>query len=205
MFLLKADKVRLILLRREPLTSGSVNVNTVKFEFSPDWDGLTRTAVFKAGTEERSVLLDGTGECVIPWEALARPDVRILAGVYGTKGGEIVLPTVWASLGTVLEGAAPDGGRYPPTPELWEQELAGKGDTLGYTAGGELGLYAGDKLLSSVPVHGGTGNHQELSHRDAVDQHPISAITGLAGRLEHTITTDNMLSVSEILKIMEEN
>lgn len=29
------------------------------------------------------------------------------------------------------------------------------------------------------------------------------AVNSLAGRLEHTVTTDNMLSVSEILKIME--
>ena len=42
-----------------------------------------------------------------------------------------------------------------------------------------------------------------LAERDAADQHPIGAITGLEGRLEKTITTDSVLSVAEILKIME--
>ena len=35
--------------------------------------------------------------------------------------------------------------------------LDSKGDTLAYTEKGELGLYSGDKLLSSVPVAGGEG------------------------------------------------
>lgn len=114
------------------MTSGSVNVYEVRFEFSGEWEGLTRTAVFKAGTEERSVLLGGTSACGIPWEVLVKPGVRLLAGVYGTKGGEMALPTVWESLGTILEGAAPGENAQPPTPEPWEQELAGKGDKLDY-------------------------------------------------------------------------
>ena len=48
-----------------------------------------------------------------------------------------------------------------------------------------------------------SGDHRALAERDAADQHPIGAITGLEGRLEKTITTDSVLSVAEILKIME--
>ena len=71
-----------------------------------------------------------------------------------------------------------EGGR-PPTPEAWEEELAKKGDTLGYTPEGGLGLYAGDRLLSAVPGCGeGVSDHQLLSGRDAGGQHPISSITG---------------------------
>ena len=208
MFLLKADKNKLILFRREPLASGSVNVNTIKFELSSDWNGLTRIAVFRNETETRSILLSDTNQCGFPREVLSSAGQRVYAGVYGTNGQKIVLPTIWASLGVVLEGTAPGGELYPPTPELWEQELAKKGDTLGYTAEGGLGLFAGNKLLSSLPVEvgggGGTSDHRELTNRDAADQHPINAITGLRDRLEHTITTNNMLSVTEILKIMEE-
>lgn len=156
MFELYADKVRLSVRAREALTSGMVNAAHVRFEFSGDWEGLEKTAVFQAGSESRSVLLDGGGECAIPWEALAKPWVQLKAGVYGTRGGETVLPTVWASLGTVLEGAAPAGGAYPPTPELWEQALAGKADGLAYD-GLNLALLSGDRTLDAVQIAGGGG------------------------------------------------
>lgn len=130
MFILDASKSNLTVRQREMMASGSVNVNTIKFEFSPDWDGLTRTAVFRNDTENRSILLDDTNQCEIPREVLSSAGQRVYAGVYGTRGQETVLPTIWASLGVVLAGAAPDSGTYPPTPELWEQELAKKQDKL---------------------------------------------------------------------------
>ena len=71
MFVLYANKNQLHLRSREPLTSGSVNVYQALFEFSPDWDGLERVAVFRAGGESWSVALGEDGQCAIPWEALA--------------------------------------------------------------------------------------------------------------------------------------
>ena len=99
-----------------------------------------------------SVLLDESGRCMIPPEALSRPMRHLMAGVWGVREGRVVLPTVWADLGVVLPGAAPGPDVTPPTPELWRQELAGKGDRLQYTLDGGLGLYAGERLLASVPV-----------------------------------------------------
>ena len=201
MFILYAEKTRLSVQKSEPVTSGSVNVNAVKFEFSPDWEGLERTAVFRAADGEPvSVLLAAGDQCGIPWEVLSSHGQRISAGVCGTRGAELVLPTVWADLGTIQRGAMPEEASAPSTPELWEQALEKKGDALGYTEAGDLALYAGEKLLSSVPV---SADHRALAERDAADQHPIGAITGLEGRLEKTITTDSVLSVAEILKIME--
>lgn len=181
MFELYADKVKLTLRKKEQVTSGSVNVYPVKFDFSPDWDGLDKVAVFRAGDKTVSVKTDG--DATVPWEVLAEPGLVLYAGVYGTKGAEIVLPTVWAQMACIEVGAAPGEEARPPTPDLWEQALAGKGDTLAYTVGGELGLFSGGKLLSSVPVRGGgeggTADHRALSHRDAENQHPIEAISGL--------------------------
>lgn len=68
MFVLYAKKNGLSVLEREPVTSGAMNANAVRFEFSPDWDGLSRTAVFQSGSREASVLLDRSGTCVVPWE-----------------------------------------------------------------------------------------------------------------------------------------
>lgn len=156
MFILYANKTQLTVRKREPTTSGSVNVYEVRFEFSPDWEGLERTAVFKAGSESRSILLDGTGECVIPWEVLTTPGVALRAGVYGTRGGELVLPTVWENLGIIQEGVSPGETARPPTPDLWEQELSRKGDNLDYD-GLTLRLRSGKKTLSSVDIKGGGG------------------------------------------------
>lgn len=130
MFLLYVDKTKLTVHQREPVTSGSANVYEARFEFSPDWEGLNRTAVFRAGKESRSVLLDESNVCSVPWEVLAQPNVLLQVGVYGAWDGKIVLPTVWASLGVILEGTVPGDDARPPAPELWEQALAGKQEKL---------------------------------------------------------------------------
>lgn len=123
MFLLSASKVHLNVLQRETVTSGSVNVYLVRFDFNSDWDGLDRTAVFQSGDDKISVVLDASNECQIPWEVLENPRRTLEAGVYGTKGGNVVLPTIWASLGTIREGASMGANAQPPTPDVYSQIL----------------------------------------------------------------------------------
>lgn len=202
MFILYANKNQLTVRKKEPITSGSVNANTARFEFSSDWDGLTRNVVFQAGGIRASVLLDESGVCDVPWEVLKKPLVPLEAGVYGTRD-DTVLPTVWANLGIILPGAAPGDGT-PPTLELLRLELAKKGDGLSYD-GLNLSLKSGEKTLSTVQIAGGGGisDHRLLSNRDAEEQHPIESIIGLSQRLDKTLTSGDYLTVSEILKIME--
>lgn len=154
MFKLYANKNQLTVRQREPVTSGSVNVYRALFEFSADWEGLERMAVFRCGGRSAAILLDESGECAVPWEVLSKPGYLLEAGVYGTRGGETVLPTVWANLGMVLTGAGAPEGRVPPTPELWEQALDRKGDGLTYD-GQYLSLTSGGKPLSTVTIAGG--------------------------------------------------
>lgn len=149
MFVLYADKTQLAVREKEPVTSGSVNVYHAQFEFSDDWDGLTRTAVFQAGSVSRSVLLDESGTCTVPWEVLKTPRISLAAGVCGEKDGDVVLPTVWAWLGLIMEGAAPGEDAQPPTPDLWEQELAKKQDKLHGQADQLVGF---DDQGNAVPV-----------------------------------------------------
>lgn len=181
-FILYANKNQLSVRAREPVTSGSVNACEVRFEFTKDWDGLERTAVFRCGAESRSVLLGAGDTCTVPWEVLAAPGRQLAAGVYGTRGGELVLPTVWAWLGMVLEGAAPGESARPPVPELWEQALAQKGGGLALD-GLELKLMSGERTLSQVKLPasgaGEEADHRYLSGRNAENQHPISAVSGL--------------------------
>lgn len=161
MFILYANKTNLTVRKREAMTSGSVNVYQVQFEFSEDWEGLTKTAVFETRGRSRAVLLDDTGLCTIPREVLAVPKTALRVGVYGAWG-DMVLPTVWAHLGAILEGAAPAGGLCPSAPELWEQALAGKGDGLALD-GQTLKLLSGEETLSQVelPASGGGPGSEE--------------------------------------------
>lgn len=106
------------------VTSGSVNVYLVQFAFSADWDGLDKTSVFRAGDTKISVVLDATNRCQIPWEVLENRGLPLEAGVYGTKNGTVVLPTIWATLGTIKEGASPGENTQPPTPDVYSQILA---------------------------------------------------------------------------------
>lgn len=156
MFVLHADKNKLSVREREPVTSGSVNVYKVQFEFSPDWNGMERVAVFTAGRKSVSVLLDENGCCTIPWEVLYQPKVKLFCGVYGKKGGTMVLPTVYADLDWILTGVEPGSTSRPATPDLWQQELARKADGLKYD-GFTLSLLSGDKPLAEVQITGGGG------------------------------------------------
>ena len=201
MFVLYADKNRLTVRQRELLTSGSAGSCRVRFQFSPEWEGMERPAVFKTVGRPVCVRLDAGGECLIPWEVLVRPGRTLLAGAYGTRGESVTLPTVWAGLGVVLEGAAPGEDARPPTPDLWRQALDGHGDGLSLD-GEELSLTSGERTLATVRL--GAGDHRRLSGLDGPDQHPIQAICGLDRELARRVAADDALSPADIIRIMGE-
>lgn len=206
MFDLYADKTRLTVREREPVTSGSVNAYPVRFTFSPEWEGLDKVAVFYGAGKAVSVVPNESGECTVPWEVLTVSGVHLFAGVQGRREDEVVLPTDLVNLGLILEGAVPGEDARPPTPDLWRQELAQKGDTLGYTRSGNLGLYSGEKLLSEVTIEGGgsgINDHRKLSYRDAEEQHPIEAIIGLTKELNRIPEPVESITNSELEDILK--
>lgn len=123
MFILQANKNELLVKHREMITSGSVNVHKAKFYFNECWDGFARTAVFKAGNKSISVILNSENVCMIPYEVLEKDKVDLYIGVYGTKGEDIVLPTIWAFATKIVLGVDIGEAPTPPTPDIWEQIL----------------------------------------------------------------------------------
>ena len=99
--------------QNELLTTGMVQAVPVRFCFSPQWAALDRTAVFTAGTVSISCLLGEDNQCFIPWECLTRAGEYLRVGVYGTRGEEMVLPTVSCLLGPICTGTQPE--ENPPT------------------------------------------------------------------------------------------
>ncbi len=94
--------------QNELLTTGMVQAVPVRFCFSPQWAALDRTAVFTAGTASVSCLLGEDNQCFIPWECLTRAGEYLSVGVYGTRGEEVVLPTVSCLLGPICTGTQPE-------------------------------------------------------------------------------------------------
>ena len=108
----------------ELLTAGMAKAVTVEFVFSPEWDGLTKTAVFSNGKTTVDVLAaNWDGDTVtVPHEVLAVPGRHASVGVYGADESGVVLPTVWVSLGKVQPGAGPSGDETAdPSLPVWAQ------------------------------------------------------------------------------------
>ena len=111
----------------EQLTSGMVG-KTVEAEFSSDWDGLTKVAVFSNGEISKDVI-NPSATIVIPWEVLATANKTVFAGFYGytMEDGEKVLaiPTIYVDLGRARKGADPsDDPSTLPSPTVSEQMYA---------------------------------------------------------------------------------
>lgn len=123
MFVMQVDKNIATITDTEPMTSGSSRVYLVQFYFSEEWADLTRVAVFRAGETVVDVILDDDNVCFMPWEVLVDHGIPVQFGVYGTKDGDVVLPTIWAATEVILEGVVTGAATHPPSPDIYEQLL----------------------------------------------------------------------------------
>lgn len=120
MIKVRYSKVNGRCMLREPLTSGMVG-QPIHFEYSHDFDGLTLTAVFTDGKNTVNVANPGN-ECIIPHEVLTTVGATVKVGIYAVRGEELVIPTVYATIGIVLRGANPnEGSSGSPTIPMWQQ------------------------------------------------------------------------------------
>ena len=112
------------------LTSGTVG-QPVEFTFGDAWDGLLKTAVFRAGN--KCVPVEGLNDIdTVPWEVMETPNVELFIGVFGTNGdGTLKIPTVWCSVGIINQGThIPKTPAQPPTPQIYDQILAAAGEAV---------------------------------------------------------------------------
>lgn len=117
------DKHTVTLVKNEIVNEGEYNVQSCNFQFSSDYDGLPKIAIFKTGTVTKQIMLSGN-TCITPEEVLQTTGIVGL-GVYAyqTDGDNLVLrysptPAVFTvEPGSYDEGDAPT----PPTPSVIEQ------------------------------------------------------------------------------------
>lgn len=137
----------------EPITTGSVGIE-VGVELSEDFDGLAATLVVACGEVSRDVALTG-GAVTVPWECLRVAGETLRMGVYASDPqGTVVIPTVWASVATVREGAAPS-------------EVSPSGPTPSWAAQVQLIAQQAESIAQSV--------------RDDADAGAFDGATGAAG------------------------
>ena len=115
----------------EPLISGEVNSHLLRFTFSPEWEGLLKTAVFTNGETTVDVPAASweDGGCAIPYEVLEKPWLFVSVGVEGRRGTQLVLRTTPLRLGHVSPSLSPCGhGAQELTPPVWQVILDCIGD-----------------------------------------------------------------------------
>ena len=126
----------------EPITRGLIGAQ-VRIDFAKEsWDGLRKTVVFKALDVYKSisvtkdVITDETMQIPsepgytsmrvrIPPECLEPVGYTLMVGAFGiSASGELVIPTLWATVGRVLQGTDPSGDTTTdPEPPVWAQIL----------------------------------------------------------------------------------
>ena len=120
MIKLNVSAANIAVEEKETLTEGRVGL-LCRFSFTGEWDGLAKTAVFD-GADSRDVIL--TEDTVaVPAECLAAEGYSLSVGVYGKNAaGDIVIPTVYATVGKIQRSAYPSGKETAaPTPDVVAQ------------------------------------------------------------------------------------
>ena len=187
-------------VQSEPLTSGMVG-QTIHFDYSHDFDGLAATAVFTDGKNTVNVVNPGN-ECIIPHEVLTTVGAAVKVGIYAVRGDELVIPTVYATIGFVLKGADPNGGiSEDPTLPVWAQTQAmignlnaletqakenlvlainevkqtadSKQNTISDLEAIRTGAAKGATALQSVP-----SAYRTASEQDTIDSGKVDKVTG---------------------------
>ena len=94
-----------VVVRPSRLTAGTVGL-PVEFSFDSQWEGLIKTAVFRAGnvSKNRENLVTKT---TVPWEVLEKHGLALEIGVYGVNtDGTVAIPTIWANVGVIRDGVS---------------------------------------------------------------------------------------------------
>lgn len=94
----------------------------IRIRFSPEWENLKKTVVFRAGDITKDIL-NVEEFAVIPAECTQELGQLLEVGVYGVdEEGTVAIPTMWAAIGKITEATDPSGDTSTdPTLPVWAQ------------------------------------------------------------------------------------
>lgn len=116
------DNVHVQVSELKDITKGMIGAK-VQLEFRGDlWNEMTKMAVFRGGGVAKDILNVGE-EVEIPQECIAKTGRNLRIGIWGRKLDKtLVIPTLWADLGPVLDATDPSGDEAAdPTLPIWAQ------------------------------------------------------------------------------------
>lgn len=133
-----------VIVRPARITAGTVGL-PVEFSFDSQWDGLIKTAVFRAGSVCKSAENMVT-KTIVPWEILEKPGLVLEIGVYGVNDeGTVAIATIWASIGPIRDAVSPvKDASIDPTLPVWKQLSNAIGDLPG------LATNAKDNIVEAI-------------------------------------------------------
>ena len=193
------------------ITTGMVGY-PVEVSFDRSWDGLSKSALFRAGgiCRMRAAIEDGT---TVPSEVLQMTGYMLQIGVFGVSAdGSVVIPTIWTDVDYIQEGTD-DDAEVAADPELpvWVQVLA----KLDAVIANKLNILPGNSVvMGGVPPDYGpviwfdTEDEQSgmLTYIDALNQHhpllPITNadnVTGLEEAVAAMITLTKLLAAGPMV------
>lgn len=147
------------------ITAGTVGL-PVGFTFDSQWEGLDKTAVFKAN---RTCKIVGRleDETVVPWEVLEKPGAWLSIGVYGvSKDGSIAIPTIWANVCPISASAHPEGDPSTDPSLLIYQELMNDiGDPANLQTEAKGNLVDAINEAHNIALSGGIETDETLSQK----------------------------------------
>ena len=118
-------KAQVSMLESEKLTTRSIRAKAY-VDFGPDWNDLVITSNVQGSGSSIDILIDESGEIVIPHECLTTAGGRCKIGFQGVEldenGIAVRQVTAYADLGIILKGTEPSGEtEQPATLRIWEQ------------------------------------------------------------------------------------
>lgn len=109
----------------EKPVAGSVGYLTALFTFSADWDGLIKTAIFRAGTATPyEVLIADDGTCEVAIQAIVSGTMYVSVRGDSVTGDTVFLPTAANAVQIYAAGAVSGETPADPTPDVYAQILA---------------------------------------------------------------------------------
>ena len=204
---IQVSGTRATVLERQPVPTGLIGGH-ITIEYTDSiWAPLNKTVVFCGNVTRDLVTNDNT--VTIPAETVSLPIGQLKVGFYGTDAeNTLVIPTVWADLGTIVDAASPSGDESTePSLPVWAQ-INAKLEALenryltgpvSYVCdkspdkGGNVPLTASD--ISALPATGGdmTGpinmNGQSLSGLNPPTQDTEAATKGYVDTAKNEAAT----------------
>ena len=187
------------------ITTGMIGF-PVELSFDSTWDGLSKSALFRAGgiCRMQAAVEDAA---TVPTEVLQMTGHMLQIGVFGVSAdGGVVVPTIWADVDYIQEGTD-DDAEMAAEPELpvWAQVLA----KLDAVISDKLNILPGNSVvMGGVPPDYGpviwfdTEDEQSgtLIYIDEMNQRyplmPVTSADNVAG-LEAAVTA--MITMTKLL------